>query len=65
MSDTTKICGILFEHGENDLALCAGFSLSEEDERSIQDIFSKYDTDGWSVRGTREDIAKEIFHKKG
>ena len=58
--EAVKIEGILFVHGEDDFGLCEGFCLSEEDENAIQQILSKYDTEGWSVRGTRKQIAEEM-----
>lgn len=58
--DDVKIDGIIFKHGEDDFGLCEGFCLSEEDENAIQQILSKYDTEGWSVRGTRKQIVEEM-----
>lgn len=55
-----RICGIIFEHGTDDYGLWEGFVLSEEDENAIQQILSKYDMEGCSVRGTRKEIAEEI-----
>lgn len=60
MENTTRIDGILFEHGKDDFGLWEGFDLSEEDENAIWKILQKYDTRGCSVRGTRREIAKEI-----
>lgn len=56
----SKIHGIIYEHGEDDYGLWEGFNLSKEDADTIQQILSKYDTDGCSVRGTRKEIAAEI-----
>lgn len=58
--ETTRISGIIFEHGNDDFGLWEGFNLSEEDENAIWNILSKYDTEGCSVRGTRKEIAEEI-----
>ncbi|MBR1744069.1 MAG: hypothetical protein IJ733_19845 [Lachnospiraceae bacterium] len=54
-----KICGIIFEHGLDDYGLWEGFALSDTDEEIIQAILAKYDTEGYSVRGSREEIANE------
>ena len=55
-----EISGIIFHHGVDDYGLWEGFSLSEEDENAIHNILAKYDTQGCSVRGTRNEIAKEM-----
>lgn len=55
-----QISGIIYEHGADDYALWEGFSLSEEDEEAIQSILSKYDTQGYSVRGSRKEIGEEV-----
>ena len=54
------IYGIIFKHGENDLELWEGFSLTEEEENIISEILMRHDTEGCSVRGTREEIAREL-----
>lgn len=56
----TNIHGIIFEHGDDDYGLWEGFNLSKEDADTIQQILSKYDTEGCSVRGTRKEIATEM-----
>lgn len=64
MENTTKneirIVGIMFEHGADDFSLWEGFNLTKEDSDAIQTILSKYETEGYSVRGTKTDVAKEI-----
>ena len=55
-----KIYGIIYEHGDDAYGLWEGFNLSEEDSNAIQQILSKYDTEGCSVRGTRKEIAAEM-----
>lgn len=55
-----RIYGIIYEHGDDDYGLWEGFNLSEEDTNAIQQILSKYDTEGCSVRGTWKEIAAEI-----
>ena len=37
-----------------------GFSLTEEEEEQIYEILMRHDTEGCSIRGTRNDIANEI-----
>ena len=54
-----RISGIIFEHGKNDCELWNNFVLSDEDENTIQNILSKYSTEGCSVRGTMEEIYEE------
>lgn len=54
------ITGILFSHGENDLELWEGFDLTEEEETEIWNILMRHDTEGSSIRGTRNEIVKEL-----
>ena len=54
------IAGIIFNHGKDDYELWEGFSLSEEEENIISEILMRHDTEGCSVRGTREEIAREL-----
>lgn len=60
MSRTQKIAGIVF-HGENDdyTLLIPDLSTDENDEilRHLVDIF---ETNGGSIRGTKEDILTEL-----
>lgn len=58
--DETKIYGIIFSHSAGDYGLWDGIRLSEQDENAIQAILSKYDTQGVSVRGTMDEIIKEM-----
>ena len=60
MKDEIRISGIIFEHGADDYGFWEGFILSDEDENAIQNILSKYDTEGCSVRGTKSEITKEF-----
>ena len=53
-----NIFGIITRFGEDDF--WEGFSLSEEEEKQIMAILLKHDTEGFSVRGSRSDIACEI-----
>lgn len=53
-----NIFGIITRFGEDDFSYWEGFSLSEEEE--IMAILLKHDTEGFSVRGSRSDIACEI-----
>lgn len=55
-----NIFGIITRFGEDDFSYWEGFSLSEEEEKQIMAILLKHDTEGFSVRGSRSDIACEI-----
>lgn len=48
------------EHGDNDFGYWEGFYLTEEEENVVWNILNKYDTEGYSLRGTRKEIAEEI-----
>lgn len=56
----TRICGIIFEHGNNDYEYWEGFNLTEDEENAIQEILMRHDTEGCSLRGTRKEIVNEI-----
>ena len=56
-----SIDGIIFKSGRNDYTLWEGFKLSREDEDAINTILLKYDNEGGSVRGTRQEIASEMM----
>lgn len=56
MDNKTRITGIIFEHGEDDITLWTDFVLKKEDEIAIQKILRKYETEGCSVRGTEDMI---------
>lgn len=58
--DKVRISGIIFEHGNDDYGFWEGFSLTEAEENAIWQILMNHDTEGYSIRGTRKDIAKEI-----
>lgn len=60
MEDKIKISGIIFEHGKDDYGLWEGFYLTEDEKNQIMEILMKHDTEGCSIRGTLEEIAKEI-----
>lgn len=46
--------------GNDDYEFWSGFSLSKEDQEKINKILSKYETDGCSVSGTKQDIVDEV-----
>ena len=55
-----NIFGIITRFGEDDFSYWEGFSLSEEEEFLFLAFLLKHDTEGFSVRGSRSDIACEI-----
>ena len=55
-----RITGIVIEHGNDDFGYWEGFYLTEEEENAIWDILNKHDTEGCSIRGSREDIARDF-----
>ena len=55
-----RIVGIIMEHGEDDFEYLEGFHLTEDEENLIQNIFSKHEIDGHSIRGSKEDVIREI-----
>lgn len=55
-----KIKEIIFEHDENDFELWKEFTLTKEEEIIIQNILMNHETDGYSIRGNKEQIKEEI-----
>ena len=51
--------GIIFRNGENDFELWLP-DIPKEALDEIETILMRYNDTGYSVRGTREDIAEEI-----
>ena len=60
-TNDTWISGIVQTHKDGSLGYCEGFNLTEEEENAIWKILEKHDTEGCSIRGSREDIAKEFI----
>lgn len=60
-NEEIRICGIIFEHGEDDFGLWEGFHLTKEEEKIIQEILMRHDTEGCSIRGTRKVIAEDFI----
>lgn len=56
----TNILGIIFKNADNVYEYWKDFTLSEEDENTIMNILSNYETDGCSLCGTKEEIVAEI-----
>lgn len=50
----------MFAHNDGTVGYWDGFHLTEEEQNIIQEILSKHDTEGVSIRGAREEITKEI-----
>ena len=55
-----EIVGIIFKHGENDYGLWEGFSFTKEEEAVLSKLFAEHDTDGCSIRGTKQEIADDF-----
>ena len=55
-----KIVGIMFKYKDGDVSYWNGFDLTEEEQEAIGSILSKHDTEGYSARGTLEDVRNEI-----
>lgn len=56
----SKIVGIINQFGENDFSYWTGFCLNDEEQKQIEEILHRHDTEGCSIRGTRSDISNEI-----
>ena len=56
----SKIVGIINQFGENDFSYWTGFCLNDEEQKQIEEILHRHDTEGCSIRGTKSDISNEI-----
>lgn len=56
-----KIVGVMFEHSDKTVSYWDGFSLTNDDQETIGIVLSKYDTEGYSVRGTLRDVLNELI----
>ena len=54
-----ELIGFIYKHGPDDVSLWL-HDMPEDAIRKVEDILIKYDTYGCSVRGTGEDIGKEL-----
>lgn len=60
MGEEMRISGIIFEYGDNDVELWDGDYLTEEEKNTIHAILLKHTNEGFSIRGTRKEIADKI-----
>lgn len=58
-----KIEGIVYKHGKDDYEYCDGFNLTTQEEGDIERIVSNHRLEGFSVRGKKDDILKEIVEE--
>ena len=56
-----KIVGIMFEHSDKTVSYWDGFSLTYDEQETIGAVLSKYNTEGYSVRGTLNDVLNELM----
>lgn len=61
----SKIVGIINQFGENDFSYWTGFCLNDEEQKQIEEILHRHDTEGCSIRGTKSDISNEIKEWEG
>ena len=54
------IQGIILKHGENDYTYWRDFSLTDKEKEIITEIVKNHETEGFSIRGTMQDISAEI-----
>jgi hypothetical protein len=56
---------IISKHGKDDFSCWSDFSLTPDEEAALAKIFSNHETEGGSIRGSKEDILtdlQEILH---
>jgi len=54
-----EISGLIFKHGDNDYELYTEIPFTKEEHSIITNLCSIYETEGNSVRGTKEEIIEE------
>lgn len=55
-----KVVGFLIQHGHDDYSYWNGFSLTDKEKKQIQEIICRHDTEGYSIRGSKKEILKDI-----
>lgn len=55
-----KIAGIVMQYGKDDYSFWDGFSLTSEEKEQIQCVLRCHETEGYSVRGSKEEILTDI-----
>lgn len=56
---------IIFHEGDNDYSYWDGFNLTEEEKNTISEILERHNHEGFSVRGSWQEITKDISSKPG
>ena len=52
----SKLVGFIYQHEDGTVSICST-PLNSEDEGVIQSILNKYETEGTSVRGEKEELS--------
>ena len=60
MSETQKIAGIVFHNGNNDYTLLIPDLSKDENDEILRYLVNIFETNGTSIRGTKDDILAEI-----
>jgi hypothetical protein len=55
-----NIYSIIFKHNTNDFTYYSDFSLTPEEESIIMKILENHQNEGFSIRGKKEEIIKEL-----
>lgn len=55
------IKAIIFNDGNENYSSWSNFNISKEDEEKIMEILSKYETDGDSVSGSKQEVLDELI----
>lgn len=59
-----EIVGIITQYGEDDFSLWENFSLTPEEREKIQNVLHHHETEGRSVRGSKEEILAYISNSE-
>lgn len=60
MSRIQKIAGIVFHNGNDDYTLLIQDLSADENDKILRHLVDIFETNGGSIRGTKEDILTEL-----
>lgn len=58
--ENPEVIGFIIQHGQDDYSYWNGFSLTDKEKKQIQEIISRHDTEGYSIRGAKKEILKDM-----
>lgn len=59
--EKVMICGVMHQYGKDDFSAWIGFTLTEEEEKIIEEILMRHSSEGYSIRGTWKECLNDII----